>query len=327
MGTGSIARSMARVVKQTSAAELTAVSSRRLSSAQDFAAANGASRAFDDWAAMAAWDGVDAIYIATPTSVREEIAIVAARSGKHVLAEKPFASAPSLQRIVAACQDNNVAFMDGTHFNHHPRTRAILERIGKQAQPPWSVSSAFQFGLTDRGNIRYNPKLEPMGALGDAGWYNMRAAATYLANDSELAQTEAFIRRDQATGAVIGASGVLVFDSGATSTWNCGFDSGAVLMDLCISSAGSVVTVDNFLSQNGDGSADYRWRQGGFSDASGGDLVNVASTRSSSTHMFDQFAQLVADPTLRQRSMDLSNRTQQLLDAAWASAIGNEKKA
>jgi predicted dehydrogenase len=158
---------------------------------------------------MIASDVVDAIYVATPTSVREEICLAAAGEGKHVLGEKPFASLDSVHRIVAACRENDVAFMDGTHFPHHPRTYEIRARGEELVGRPWSLASAFQFNLSNRSNIRYNPELEPMGAIGDAGWYTMRAAVEYLPPDVEVEGAAAFLRRDEETGAVSAGSGVL----------------------------------------------------------------------------------------------------------------------
>lgn len=324
VGTGGIANSMARVLGRFPVARLAAVSSRRQSSADKFAASYGAERAFDSWQAMMQWDGIDAVYVATPTSVREEISIAAARAGKHVLAEKPFASLPSVQRIAAACREHNVALLDGTHFNHHPRTQAVIDRLAEGAARPWSVASAFQFNLKDKSNIRYNPELEPMGALGDAGWYNMRAAATYLDPNAQLTTAQAFLRRDKETTAVVSASGVLTFDDGSSSTWNCGFDSGAVVMDLRITSAAGVLRIDNFLGQNPDGSADYRWQAGGWGPGAADDSVTIASVYPGPAMMFLRVGELATDHAAREASINLSERTQALLDASWRSGIENE---
>src|SRR5210317_869623 len=208
VGTGGIANSMAPRIHQADGAELVSVSSRRMESAKEFANKHGAARAFDSWADMAGWDGVDAIYVATPTSVREEICVAAANSGKHVLGEKPFANLASLQRITAACKQNGVGFMDGTHFVHSPRTKQIKSSTAEMIGWPWSIASAFQFSLTDKSNIRMNPKLEPYGAIGDAGWYNMRAAVEYTAPELAIANVDAYLRRSRETGAVISGSGV-----------------------------------------------------------------------------------------------------------------------
>ncbi|MDX2417811.1 MAG: hypothetical protein QNK19_10165 [Xanthomonadales bacterium] len=100
-----------------------------------------------------------------------------------------------------ACKQNSVGFMDGTHFVHSPRTAYIKSRIAELVGWPWSVASAFQFKLRDKSNIRMNPKLEPYGAIGDAGWHNMRAAVEYLAPGAEIKSVEAFLRRDIETSA------------------------------------------------------------------------------------------------------------------------------
>ena len=324
VGTGSIANAMARTVTLTPEAELAAVSSRRMASAQAFADKHGASVAFDSWATMFESDEIDAVYVATPTSVREEISVAAAQHGKHVLAEKPFASLPSMENIIAACRENNVGFMDGTHFVHHPRTQQIRQQTADTLGKVWSVASAFQFNLQDKGNIRYNPELEPMGAIGDAGWYNMRAAVEYLAPDAELANVDAYLRRDSDTDAAIGGSGVLTFNDGSTSTWNCGFDSGAVVMDLRVSGTEGSVNIDDFLGQSKDGSADYLYRKGGWGPGSVSKTITVASSLPRSALMFEDFAKMVRDPALREGWARASLRTQALLDAAWRSALDNE---
>ena len=324
VGTGGIANSMAGMIKMADASEIGAVSSRRMETAKAFANDHDVPNAFDSWQEMIDSDVVDAIYVATPTSVREEICIAAATRGKHVLGEKPFASLASVKRITAACRDNDVAFMDGTHFVHHPRTLDIRQHREDRLGFVWSVASAFQFNLEDRGNIRFNPGLEPMGAIGDAGWYNMRAAVEYLPADVALDTASAHLRRDRETGAAISGTGVLVFDDGSTSTWNCGFDSGAVVMDLRITGTEGVINIDDFLGQNRDGSADFLYRKGGWGD-SASEEINIPSARPGAALMFEDMAAAAADPSLREQWMMATERTQALLDAAWAAALQSEK--
>ena len=325
VGTGSIANNMAPVITAVPSAELAAVSSRRMASASAFAADHGIGEAFDSWAEMTAWDGVDAIYVATPTDVREEICIAAAERGKHVLGEKPFASLPSLQRIVAACRENDVGFMDGTHFSHHPRTAAIRTAMSDAVGWPWSLTSALQIGLFDRDNVRYNPDLEPMGAIGDVGWYNMRAIVEYRPPDLGLRAVRSCLRRDPEARAAVGGSGVIQFDDGSTSTWNCGFDSGAVVSNLRLSGANGVITLDDFLRNDADGSAVYIRHRGG-SGMMKADTVRVASDYTSPELMFEDFAVMTVDEGLRERSIADSVRTQSLLDAVWESALENERQ-
>jgi predicted dehydrogenase len=323
VGTGGIAHSMAPRIQQADNAELVAVSSRKMATAQEFADSFGMKNAFDSWADMLAFDGVDAIYVATPTSVKEEISLAAARAGKHVLCEKPFANLPSLQRITAACRENGVGFMDGTHFPHHPRTAYIKAMMSAMVGQPWSVASAFQFLLTDTGNIRMNPDLEPYGAIGDTGWYNMRAAVEYLPADIEIASVETFMRRGQETGAAVSGSGVIVFSNGATTTWNCGFDSGAGIQDLRISGPVGVIKVDDFLSQRRtDQAGVYEYLTGWGNSETG----EVPSEKPGSALMFEDFAGMVSDPEWFDASVRASERTQLLLDAVWNSALRNERR-
>ena len=326
VGTGGIANSMAGMIKMADAAEIGAVSSRRMETAQAFAQKHDAPNAFDSWQEMIDSDEVDAIYVATPTSVREEICIAAAKGGKHVLGEKPFASLPSVRRIVEACCDNDVAFMDGTHFVHHPRTLDIKARRVELLGGVWSVASAFQFNLSDRGDIRFNPELEPMGAIGDAGWYNMRAAVEYLPPDVQLDTVSAHVRRDAETGAALSGTGVLDFTDGSTSTWNCGFDSGAVVMDLRITGTHGVINIDDFLSQNRDGSADFLYRKGGCGRGTSED-INFASAKPGAALMFEDMAAAAAEPSLREQWMSATEKTQALLDAAWMAALQTEQGA
>jgi predicted dehydrogenase len=323
VGTGGIANSMAGMIRMADAAVIGAVSSRRMETAQAFANDHDVPNAFDSWQEMIDSDVVDAIYVATPTSVREEICVAAAMGGNHVLGEKPFASLPSVERITQACRDNDVAFMDGTHFVHHPRTFDIRKRREERLGYVWSVASAFQFMLEDRGNIRFNPELEPMGAIGDAGWYNMRAAVEYLPPDVVLDTVSAHLRRDKETGAAISGTGVLEFTDGSTSTWNCGFDSGSVVMDLRITGTKGVINIDDFLGQNRDGSADFLYRKGGWRDASS-EEITIPSSRPGAALMFEDMAAAAADASLREEWMTATERTQALLDAAWAAALQSE---
>lgn len=326
VGTGAIANSMAGVIASVPDAELAAVSSRRLASAEEFAARHGAARSFDSWAAMSASDAIDAVYVATPTSVREEISLAAAAAGKHVLAEKPFASVASVSRIAEACRSRGLVFMDGTHFGHHPRTVYLRERMTDMIGPLRSVDSVFQFPLKDRGNIRYNPSLEPLGAIGDAGWYNMRALAEYLPQDVEPISVASALRRDAESGAIVRGSGVLRFSNEVVATWTCGFDTGAVETSLKFTGDDGVIVLDDFAANNADGSADITVHRGSWEEAST-ETYSRPSDYTSRQLMFQDFAAIVNDTAAIERSIDITLRTQALLDAAFEAAISDEAAA
>ena len=325
VGTGSIATAMATVIAEAPSAKLAAVVSRNAATAQAFAATHGAERAFDDCAEMYSWDGIDAVYLAAPTGLREEMALAAAAAGKHVLVEKPFVSVASLQRIVAACKRSGVGFMDGTHFGHHPRTAAVRAAMNEAVGEPWSLTSTFQFTLGDPDNIRYDQTLEPMGAVGDVGWYNMRAIAEYLPPDLGVRALTTHLRRGP-NGAVIGGSGVMRFDNGSTCTWNCGFDAGAAFTDLRLTGRNGAITIDDFPRNDADGSAVYSIHRGGGFENTTADRVRVPSPYTSRTWMFEDFAAMTNDADLLERSVSDSLRTQTLLDAVWRNGLAVEKQ-
>jgi predicted dehydrogenase len=325
VGTGMIANQMAPKIIEADGATLAAVSSRKMESARDFASDHDIGKAFDSWEEMLSWDGVDAVYVATPTIVREDISVAAANAGKHVLAEKPFASLASFERIASACRANDVGLMDGTHFVHAPRTAHIKANMNDTTGWPWSVASAFQFNLQDRSNIRYNAKLEPMGAIGDAGWYNMRATAEFVSPTARLVSAEAYLRRDTKTGAVISGSGVMLFDDGATSTWNCGFDSRALVMDLRISGAQGSILLDDFVHDSSEGDAQYTVRRGGPGSPNDDEQISSDASLHSAVRMFEDFTRMAGDPGLIAQSIAASRRTQELLDASWEAALRQEK--
>ncbi|MDA0372481.1 MAG: Gfo/Idh/MocA family oxidoreductase [Planctomycetota bacterium] len=320
VGTGSIANSMAGSMKRAKGATLAAVSSRRMETARAYADKHQVPLAFDSWAEMIASDAVDAIYVATPTSVREEICIAAAKGGKHVLGEKPLASLDSVDRILAVCREHDVAFMDGTHFSHHPRTAALRSRrdawIGKVSL----AESTCAFLLRDRSNIRFDPALEPMGAIGDVGWYNMRAAVESLPDGLVLQGVRSSLRRDPETGAVIGGAGELQFEGGVRSVWSCGFDAPQSSMHIHIEGANGTIEMPGFLFQDRDNSASLLVRQGDAEPTT----HRIASEQPGSVLLFEDMAAAAADPSLRSAWADRTRRTQALLDAIWHVGLAAE---
>ncbi|MET3900263.1 putative dehydrogenase [Devosia sp. UYZn731] len=68
---------------------VSAVGSRSLEKATEFADTHWVASAYGSYDALAASNDVDAIYVATPHPFHAEAAALAIRAGKHVLIEKP----------------------------------------------------------------------------------------------------------------------------------------------------------------------------------------------------------------------------------------------
>ena len=87
LGCANIAKQFTRDVAASTAVKIVAVGSRKLETAQAFAAAQGIGRAHGSYEALLNDAEVDAIYLPLPNSLHAEWAIKAAQRGKHILCE------------------------------------------------------------------------------------------------------------------------------------------------------------------------------------------------------------------------------------------------
>ena len=89
--------------------------------AAERAAAFGFARATDDWRALVADPAVDLVAITTPNSLHAEMAIEAARRGKHVYCEKPMAlSLSDAEAMAAAVREAGVKALVGYNYTRNP---------------------------------------------------------------------------------------------------------------------------------------------------------------------------------------------------------------
>jgi predicted dehydrogenase len=123
------------------------------------------------------------VYIPLPTALHREWVPRAAAAGKHILLEKPVAlSVADLDVMIQACDKSDVCFMDGVMFMHHDRLRAVLGHISPPGffGRPTRITSAFTFkadaAFLDGGDIRVRADGDPLGCIGDLGWYCIRIA-------------------------------------------------------------------------------------------------------------------------------------------------------
>ena len=327
IGSGYIADVIATALRETGRVELAGVASRRPESARTFARRHGDVPVFESWEALIANPSIKAVYVATPTSVRESICIAAARQGKHVLGEKPFASLASLQRITNACLENGVAFLDATHFTHHPRTHQIRAECPLRTGRLEAIRTSFFFPSSDRNNIRLQPEKEPTGAIGDMAWYCMRAIAEFADPDSTVVHCHGVARRDTVTGAMIRGAGVLQFSDGLTSTWDAGYTVGACLMDLDLMGEKGVIQLDDFvLDWVGGFLIPDPTRPVGFTQRSGlatpkdFNRVETPDSGRQTVRMLENFADLTSNPggDPVRSSIRRSERTQALVDTVIA---------
>uniref|UniRef100_A0A0D9XJG8 Gfo/Idh/MocA-like oxidoreductase N-terminal domain-containing protein n=1 Tax=Leersia perrieri TaxID=77586 RepID=A0A0D9XJG8_9ORYZ len=210
MACATIARKVSRAILLAPSAAVAAVGSRSEAKARAFAAAAGlaAPRLHGSYEALLEDPGVDAVYLPLPTSLHLRWATAAAAMGKHVLLEKPTAlCAADLDAILAACDAAGAQFLNN--------------------------------------DIRVKPDLDALGALGDAGWYCIRAIL--WAVDYELPNTVIALCNPVRNQAGILACGTtLYWADGKIAIFNCSF-LGNLCMDMTIIGTNGMLHVTDFV--------------------------------------------------------------------------------
>jgi predicted dehydrogenase len=324
-----IAGVIADAIARSKNAQLIAVSSRKIENAQDFVAKHQGVAAVQGTDALLSREDIDAIYIAIPTAAKEEIALTAIAASKHVLVEKPFLDHASVSRITEAAAAKGVAFMDATHFVHHPRTAAVRAASAEKIGSPRSLHTTFYFPFSDRSNIRFDLKQEPMTALGDMAWYSMRAVVEYLRPKGKIAKVMTVPERDPKTTAMLRASGLIAFDSGEVSTFDIGYTAGTAIMDLQLLGTSGVIGMDDFVLdwadsfvfKNPDIEIGYSHRAG-MATRKDASFVPTPANTAQQVAMVQTFVELAAsgDAARRAGYAASSLKTQEYLDALWMAA-------
>jgi len=181
LGAADIAKKFCESVKGSPAATIHGIASRSLERAEAFAIDHcPQAKRYGSYDDILADPEVDAVYLPMPTAHRTAWALKAAAAGKHILSEKPVApTAAEAHQVTTACAAAGVMYMDNTMFMHHTRTAALTALIADPAKfgTPKVVSSCFSVSVPDEAlnaNIRSQASCEPLGALGDLGWYSIR---------------------------------------------------------------------------------------------------------------------------------------------------------
>lgn len=348
LSTAFIARKNWKAIVNTGNSEIVAVASRDAAKAQQFidecsfsAPVKNAPRAVGGYDELLASDDIDAVYIPLPTGVRKEWVIKAAQAGKHVVCEKPCAlSVSDLEEMLAACNANNVQFMDGVMFMHSQRLDSIRSVIedGESIGDLKRIATQFSFRAPQDfldGNIRTSSALEPMGCLGDLGWYNIRFALWVMREQLPERVTGRVLashgRADSPQPVPMEFSGELFFPGGISSSFYCSFLTEHQQWANVSGSKGNL-QVSDFVLPNFGNEIAFDVSNAVF-DIVGCDFnmerhvrrvaVNEyagSNTNAQETNLYRNFAQLVLsgqpDASWGQGALN----TQKVMEACWASA-------
>lgn len=348
MGTAGIARKNWQAIKNSGNGKLVAVGSRTKERAAQYIAENQAQvphdpapRPLGSFEEMLASDDIDAVYLPLPTGVRKDYVLEAAAAGKHVLSEKPCGvNAGEVKEMVEACGKAGVQFMDGVMFMHSDRLPALRAELdsGDAVGDLKRIASQFSFMAPDdffEDNIRVHSGLEPLGSLGDLGWYCIRMILWTLNYEMPVSIRSRMIResgRSDSPGSVpISLSSEMVFASGVTASFYCSFEAENQQW-VNISGTKGHIQMDDFVLPYHGSEVSFEVEQAHFDV----DLcqfhmerhtrrvavreVSDSHSTSQETKLFRNFADLVLSGKPDLHWPEISLKTQLVLDACLKSA-------
>ncbi|KAL0485616.1 oxidoreductase [Acrasis kona] len=325
-----IAVAVTEAIHESPLATVVAVAARDIKKAEKFAKDNNIPRSYGSYQELIDDKEVDAVYLPIPTSLRTDWAIKAARAGKHILVEKPLASAKEVRDMRKACRENNVLYMDNTMWVHHKRAIQIKSKyLSSESFKLRKVLSSLTFNGMSKypdKEIRFNPELEPFGALGDLGWYNIRKSL--WAFDYELpVSVIATASIDKQTGAIMDVDAILQFSNDRSAVFtNSMRESNRQWVDLI--SEEQCIHVDRFVGpakRNGRNECSYTVENKGDADTL--ETIDVEECKQE-TEVINDFSKEAREPLGESalRWGDESEKTMIVLDAVYESIKSRGEK-
>jgi predicted dehydrogenase len=162
--------------------ELVAVASRRRQTAADFAARYGIADAVGSYRELTQHDAVDAVYIATPSSLHAASMLDCIAAGKAVLCEKPFTiNGAEAANVIDAARRRGTFVMEAMWTRFLPSLVALRKmlREGAIGRVDTIVGGGAFIPSLPPGHYLYEPALGG-GVLLDAGVYLISLASMVL---------------------------------------------------------------------------------------------------------------------------------------------------
>ncbi len=260
LGCANIARQFARDVADSPAVRVVAVASRSEDKAREFAETFQLQRHHASYEALLADTGVDAIYLPLPNSLHAAWAMAAARSGKHVLCEKPLAlTLAEAQAMFDAARQHGVVLLEAYPYWFQPQTGDLMSLLrGGAIGRVQSMQACFGFSLArPEGNIRMDAALGG-GALLDAGSYPMSLIRLVMGSAPRRVQADARWTAGGIDGGVdIGTMATLLYDDGRRAQLSCAMDMAVFRHASIVGSAGVIET--DYLNHTSTQTSGHPW--------------------------------------------------------------------
>ena len=221
LGTSNFARNkMIPAVRQSRHAEVTAIASRSLATAQAVANQFGIAKAYGTYDELIADNDIDVVYNPLPNNLHVPWSIRALEAGKHVLCEKPIGlSVREAEELLEASQRHRgLKVMEAFMYRMHPQWEHAKQIVtnGGIGQLR-TIHSFFSYFNADEDNIR-NQASAGGGGLMDIGCYSISLSRFLF--ESEPNRVLGVVQYDPRFNTDRLVSAILDFGTG-TATFTC----------------------------------------------------------------------------------------------------------
>ena len=350
LGTAHIARKNWKAILNSGNSVVTAVASRSLERSRQFIAECQSAAPYESapislgsYEELLASPHVDAVYVPLPTGLRKEWVVRAAEARKHIVCEKPCArNAAELREMIEACARNRVQFMDGVMFMHSRRLGRIREVLddGASVGQIRRIGVHFSFcGGEDffQDNIRLHSEFEPLGCLGDLGWYCIRfilwTMQWRLPREVKARLLAERSGRQSPRPVPTELSAELMFDGGVSAGFYCSFQT-AHQQTVSVSGTKGHLSIDDFVLPTQGEELDFEVNGAKF-EVRGCDFIlsqqptRISVAEHSNSHpdaqesnLYRNISNLVLGGQVNPFWPDIALKTQLVTDACLESARG-----
>ena len=152
--------------------------------AREISAKFNAEHWYKDYRALLEIEEVEAVDICAPTKFHAEIAVAAAKAGKHVLCEKPVALTLSdADRMIHTCAENDVKLMIAHSRRFIPRYQIVRKIITERriGEPVWATQISRRT-MAESGSWYFDPTMT-LGPAAEIGIHEADLLRWMFADD------------------------------------------------------------------------------------------------------------------------------------------------
>jgi predicted dehydrogenase len=231
--------------------QVVAVAARDKDRAKTFAAKHGVPHVSDGYSELIARSDIDLVYVALPQAAHKLWSIAAAKAGKAVLCEKPFAmNAAEARAMVSAAAEAKQPLIEAFHNRFHRLMRRGVEivtsgELGRLVE----AETVFDVPIPYRpGELRWTVSQGGGGALMDLGCYCIHALRTLAACEPKVVSARCTLEH----GVDASTQAELLFSNGMTAKLHASMKPTTVTATLRLKGEKGSLEMVNFVApQNG----------------------------------------------------------------------------